>query len=591
MAEKLARYLCFDNILPLLIRPSQIPHRHDQFGIYYCALGGPGMGKTGDKVIHEIQRCSVAGELCILASPLNSVRKTRLKLALEAISTDVFQRRVRVLGARDLDDLAKTRTLEAITWGKMKDSVFIYEARMLDLWSAMMRAQAAQTIGDALGSDAIVAIIDVFGGFYEDLVRAHNEIALERVELSRLVKRVRQEVLEETSTLITTSQALTSRQSLVNFKRGHGDRSISLLVFDEITRQLQIDYNLFLMALEPWLTEHTHLAFAGDPCQTGVSCDSLPSTMAMFTNHGTTSTTMNWLLDKLVDQRRQPAVIVEAVDFVNRDNPSRRCRPHVARLVSTLAPYCLPKPTALWETEVDGKCIWSPLRPRAPQKGIDQYLDAVLPQIITYDPTILPWLERSQTSGQQGNSRYDVKVCLMASLTAVCIGQLYLEAKKNYPLANWQAHFRTEEEAQDWVAAKVQVQIISAYAAECKCILPKAVTFVREILETCATDGIAVEMVDIGSTSIDKSQGSTSDCTVLSLPGDTSDWTSFVADEKRVITMSSRAYYILALPRLTNSASPSSQRSTGKDLGLSIRVVEHKNIGTSARCAQLFISV
>jgi hypothetical protein len=59
----------------------------------------------------------------------------------------------------------------------------------------------------------------------------------------------------------------------------------------------------------------------------------------------------------------------------------------------------------------------------------------------------------------------------MTSLTAVCIGQLYLEAKKNYPLANWQTHFRTEEEAQYWVAAKVQVQIISAYAAESKCIL------------------------------------------------------------------------------------------------------------------------
>jgi hypothetical protein len=162
----------------------------------------------------------------------------------------------------------------------------------------------------------------------------------------------------------------------------------------------------------------------------------------------------------------------------------------------------------------------------------------------------------------------------MASLTAVCIGQLNLEAKKNYPLAKWQAHFRTEGEAQDWVAAKVQVQIISAYAAESKCILPKAVTLIREILETWATDGIATEMVDIGITSIDKSQGSNCDCTVLSLPGDTSDWTSFVADEKRVITMSSRAYYILALPRLTNSASPSSQRSTGKDLGLSIRAVE-----------------
>ena len=43
---------------------------------------------------------------------------------------------------------------------------------MLDLWSALMRAQAVQTIGDALGSGAIVALIDVFGGFYEDLVRA-----------------------------------------------------------------------------------------------------------------------------------------------------------------------------------------------------------------------------------------------------------------------------------------------------------------------------------------------------------------------------------------------------------------------------------
>ena len=93
----------------MLIRPSQIPHRHDQFGIYYCALGGPGVGKTRDKVIPEIQRCSVAGELCILASPLNSVRNTHLKLAQEAMSTDVFQRRVRVLGARDLDDLAKKR--------------------------------------------------------------------------------------------------------------------------------------------------------------------------------------------------------------------------------------------------------------------------------------------------------------------------------------------------------------------------------------------------------------------------------------------------------------------------------------------------
>ena len=45
-----------------------------------------------------------------------------------------------------------------------------------------------------------------------------------------------------------------------------------------------------------------------------------------------------------------------------------------------------------------------------------------------------------------------------------------------------------------------------------------------------STGGIAVDTVDIGSTSIDKSQGSTFDCTVLALQGDTGDWTSFVAE-------------------------------------------------------------
>ena len=58
-------------------------------------------------------------------------------------------------------------------------------------------------------------------------------------------------------------------------------------------------------------------------------------------------------------------------------------------------------------------------------------------------------------------------------------------------------------------------------------------------------------MANFTCDTIDSAQGSTFHTAVLAIPDDLEEWSTFLADPKRMVTMFSRTFRMLALPRLT----------------------------------------
>ena len=76
--------------------------------------------------------------------------------------------------------------------------------------------------------------------------------------------------------------------------------------------------------------------------------------------------------------------LVKRVDFCNRLQPSLRCRPAVAHLVSQLAPDCLPAPATFWASPVDGIPVWADLAPRTATNPLDAHLDPQCPEVTCF---------------------------------------------------------------------------------------------------------------------------------------------------------------------------------------------------------------
>ena len=110
--------------------------------VYVC-LGGPGVGKTITKLAPAIHRCALQGLPCMLNSTLNRVRNSQLHILKHVFGEELFQSSVMCVGNHDLDDLAKSRTCQAITWTRMQSEVFVYEDMVAELQRALYDLRVA----------------------------------------------------------------------------------------------------------------------------------------------------------------------------------------------------------------------------------------------------------------------------------------------------------------------------------------------------------------------------------------------------------------------------------------------------------------
>ncbi len=78
-----------------------------------CA-GGPGVGKTFGKILGMAAQRTRDGIPCVITSNLGHNRNQIVELLQRKLSPDVFERCVRVEGERNLDALARSRTLEVL---------------------------------------------------------------------------------------------------------------------------------------------------------------------------------------------------------------------------------------------------------------------------------------------------------------------------------------------------------------------------------------------------------------------------------------------------------------------------------------------
>ena len=111
-----------------LLSPSLVlePARRDKEQLV-CFLGGPGIGKTTEEGGEPLRACARDGSPALLLSSLNSVRNNQVAALQHIVGEDLFELRVRCEGQRDLDELSRSRTVDALVWKSMKPVVRAHE--------------------------------------------------------------------------------------------------------------------------------------------------------------------------------------------------------------------------------------------------------------------------------------------------------------------------------------------------------------------------------------------------------------------------------------------------------------------------------
>ena len=116
----------------------------------YVCLGGPGVGKTMTKLVPALRLCAQKRMPCLITSSLNRVRNTHIGMLKSTFSDEEFQR-VLCIGSHDLDALAQSRTLTALTWKAMQHDVEQHEALLGELHHALEQIARNQDTGERHG--------------------------------------------------------------------------------------------------------------------------------------------------------------------------------------------------------------------------------------------------------------------------------------------------------------------------------------------------------------------------------------------------------------------------------------------------------
>ena len=131
-----------------------------------------------------------------------------------------------------------------------------------------------------------------------------------------------------------------------------------------------------------------------------------------------------------------------------------------------------------------------------------------------------------------------------------------------------QAHDRiriTDEMAAAWASEPVEVTIVAVYIAMVD-LLSEAVRFMQDLLRHYGNDDVRNDVNEnclrIKCVSADAVQGETFEIVVLALPPTTREWTSYLCDPSRMLTMLSRHCLQIVVPQVHNDGNKISSPAT-----------------------------
>ena len=196
------------------------------------------------------------------------------------------------------------------------------------------------------------------------------------------------------------------------------------------------------------------------------------------------------------------------------------------------------------------------MRPRECSNGIDAYLDDELPEIILFELLQLTEAEQHGSVGQIKHSKYDMNLALMAAAAILAAGVRHLEVKYAYNMAAWSKHFVTKESAFAWKLDILDCIILSPYVAM-HGMITKALNFLigLKISSQKIPDPDIIRKIRVDVRSVDGSQGSTATLTCAAVSPDVDTWSPFVMQPERVVTLCSRHFRTLCMPRLSRGRS------------------------------------
>lgn len=344
------------------------------------------------------------------------------------------------------------------------------------------------------------------------------------------------------------------------------NKFVHFLGCDELTRVTHFRWSMFLLALQPYLSDGTVFACAADPCQTTITLPQTVCTHDLECNYGAFKTPVRWMLEMLVEQKVTGEGKLEAIHFANRDKRSARVTEQCAALVSKLAPLCLPGPASHWNERIFGLPVWSDLLPR-PMVPIDEHVRWYLPEVVVYDTWYLPHPEKVKMTGVIGSSSYNLNVALHAVCASIVMGNMYMQAQSRYDVQTWwPRHFMSLDEATAWQRKDVRVVTLSPSRAMLP-MLKAALRFLELHRTRLLAGDEAVFPMDVSSdvsefiatkftiefTTVDSFQGDSCELVVGALPDEFDDFSNFAREPSRLLTLCSRSSFTFAMPRIWGS--------------------------------------
>ena len=283
----------------------------------------------------------------------------------------------------------------------------------------------------------------------------------------------------------------------------------------------------------------------------------LPSVNKWLGNQRLGQSVMSWFLHALLSGNPTARDMVDHVDLLNRYRGGQRCPAQTANLVTRLAPLCLPSPRTLWFQEVDGQSVWDALRPR-PRSEVSDALLINLPRVLVFSFIDLEHSGCENVVGKKGYSRYDLRSALCSTAVGLALAVMEQQVKQNYDLEQWSTHFPSREAAEAWVHTNSVVPVLSPFAA--------MEELAHVSLDFWQQKSHNLLSVTIKPSTIDKFQGLTADAGVLLLPSTAEHWTPFVLKAQRVLTMISRFFRTIAVPRMPARLSSNNHFPSGQSV-------------------------
>ena len=535
----------------------------------YACLGGPGVGKTAEVTMRELQRCLGNDEFALLVSPHNACVNNHALQLWRLLGPEEFRRSVLVLGHHKLDERSKSQTLEALVAEALIPHVQAHQRLVAEFNSCAYKIAKLKWVltrkrrppnSKELPSEVGDLIIAYLGYPHAEFQKAFLAVSQNRIILENRPAKLKETILKEKRIIIGTIGAVMNPTNLGLVKQMKVDAKggFSFVGLDEITLAHMLEFMLLLGDIAPFLSEMTHYYLMGDPGQNNDTRNVPHKLHNQFTKNKLQFSVMDWLLIRLQKVEDYNELIAR-VHFVNRTQAGKRLRKKLAKFVTNLFLACVSGPKTFWTTTVGTEKVWAPLRPRGDEGSVLQrFIDGFMPQVTTFDPNVIPESMANNSLGSVGHSQYDLRVALTAAMTALELYNQYIDIVEDYDRSPAVRRLipSAEREAEDNKIRKPTVAIIAPY---------KIMAVLAQKALNMLHDFYRISEKDLNTyfqcLTIDAAQGGTWTIGVAAVSEKVSDWSSFVFNAKRMLVLYSRAFVTMAMPLLDGGHVSNSSRT------------------------------